>query len=51
MCDDEYTFDGERWWKVDDVFTQETVWEQLRFMSWLAFATLMVVGTIIGIAL
>ena len=35
----------------DDKFTQETVWEQLRFMGWLAFATLMVVSTIMGVAL
>jgi hypothetical protein len=35
----------------DDKFTQETVWEQLRFMGWLAFATLLIVSTIIGVAL
>lgn len=35
----------------DDKFTQETVWEQLRFIGWLAFATLVIVTTIIGVAL
>jgi hypothetical protein len=35
----------------DDKFTQETVWEQLRFMGWLSFATLVILGTILRVAL
>jgi|1048.fasta_scaffold10163_4 hypothetical protein len=35
----------------DDKFTQETVWEQLRFMGWLTFAILGVIGTILSVAL
>jgi hypothetical protein len=35
----------------NDEFTHETVWEQLRFMGWLAFGTLMILGTILGVAL
>jgi hypothetical protein len=35
----------------DNEFTQETVWEQLRFMGWLAFATLVILGTMLGVVL
>ena len=35
----------------DNEFTQETVWEQLRLIGWLAFATLVIVSTMIGVVL
>lgn len=35
----------------NDEFTQETVWEQLRTIVWLSFATLALLGTILGVAL
>jgi hypothetical protein len=34
-----------------DKSTQETVWEQLRFIGWLTFATIGVLGTILSVAL
>lgn len=35
----------------DDDFTQETVWEQLRVMAWISFATLAIVASVLGLAL
>jgi hypothetical protein len=35
----------------NDEFTQETVWEQLRMIAWLSFATLGILAMILGVAL
>jgi hypothetical protein len=35
----------------NDEFTQETVWEQLRMIAWLSFATLGVLCAILSVAL
>jgi hypothetical protein len=35
----------------NDEFTQETVWEQLRMIAWLSFATLGILTMILSVAL
>jgi hypothetical protein len=35
----------------DDDFTQETVWEQLRVIAWISFATLGTLAMILAVAL
>jgi hypothetical protein len=49
--DVEYTFDGQRWWRVEDNFAQETVWEQLRVIAWISFSTLGILAMILSVAL